>query len=78
MTIQTLPRKFQIGSLVLNDPSTDMGQPLPVEEVHKLHARQYPQVRHTHLWTEDGELTQHEGEDVMMYRYILAPVSVNG
>lgn len=77
MAIATLPRKFMIGTLILDDPSQNLSQPLDINEMHRIHAQQYPQVRHTHIWNEDGEITDHDGEQVIMFKYNLPPVSVN-
>lgn len=78
MAVTTLPRKFKVGTLVLDDPSQNLEQLLDINEVHRIHAQQYPQLRHTHIWNEDGEISEHNGEQVILFQYYLAPISVNG
>ncbi|MUJ20361.1 PRTRC system protein C [Aliivibrio fischeri] len=74
MSLKQLPRKFRIGALTLADPSSE----LTVEEVKRIHSQQYPQVRMTTMYLEDGEIVELNGEQVMLYTYVLPPISTNG
>ncbi|AZL83410.1 hypothetical protein EIJ81_00660 (plasmid) [Aliivibrio salmonicida] len=74
MSLDQLPRKFKIGALTLSDPSPM----LSVEEVKRIHSQQYPQVRMTTMYLEDGEIIEIAGEQVMLFTYVLPPISTNG
>lgn len=72
--MQTLVRKFKLGSLVLDDPSPSSD----VDEVRRIHSDNYPQVRHTTIWDQDGVPVELNGEIVLMFHYQLPPIKVNG
>jgi hypothetical protein len=67
-------RKFKLGALVLDDPNPTA----ELEEVQRLLAKQFPQVRHTHIYSSDGIVSEVNGAQVVTYEFIVPPVSVNG
>ncbi len=74
MALQQLIRKFKLGALVLDDPSPESN----VQEVQRILARQYPQVRHTTIWEQDGEVTELNGVMTVLHTFVLPPLSING
>ncbi|KJG37652.1 hypothetical protein UA32_11845 [Photobacterium angustum] len=72
--LQKIKRKFKIGALMLDDPNPD----LTIDQVREIHSKQYPLVRGVTLWESDGEVAEHNGEQVFLYTYNLPPTSVNG
>lgn len=69
-----LERKFKIGALVLDDPNPSIS----INEVQEIHSKLFPQVRFTTIFNSDGQVGLHEEKTVLMFEYILPPVSVNG
>lgn len=72
--LNQLIRKFQIGSLVLDDPSPTMS----ISEVHEVHCKQYPTLRSTTLFNSDGVIGEVAGETCILFTYVMPPASVNG
>lgn len=72
--MKAIERKFKIGALVLDDPDPK----LTIDKVREIHAKQYPLVRGVTLWESDGQLTELDGNQVLLYTYTLPPTSVNG
>ncbi|MCQ1058373.1 PRTRC system protein C [Photobacterium sp. ZSDE20] len=72
--MKQLKRIFQLGALSLDDPDPTM----TVAEVKRVHSQQFPQVRFTTLYAEDGVPKDIAGDTVLLFEYVLPPVSTNG
>lgn len=71
---QKAKRQFKLGALVLDDPNPTAD----LQECQRLIAKQFPQVRHTHVYSSDGVASEVNGVQVVTYEFIVPPVSVNG
>jgi len=72
LSLSTLPRKFQIGVATIEDPAPDAS----LEEVQRILSQQYPMVRHTRIYEEDGQLNTDATE--IIYQFELIPVKTKG
>lgn len=72
LQVNALPRQFKIGVAVINDPAPTAS----LDEVQRLLSQQYPMLRHTTIYEEDGIVSQ-EGTAVV-YTFQLVPVKVKG
>lgn len=72
ISIQALPRKFKIGATIVQDPAPEAS----LDEVQRILTSQYPMLRHTRLYQEDGRLNQ-EGTEID-YEFQLIPVKTKG
>ncbi|WP_076414905.1 PRTRC system protein C [Shewanella sp. UCD-KL12] len=72
ISIQTLPRKFKIGATIVEDPAPEAS----LDEVQRILTAQYPMLRHTRLYQNDGRLNQ-EGTEIV-YEFQLIPVKTKG
>lgn len=74
MALQTLPRKFKLGRLFLDDPDPTAS----LHDVRGLHAKDFPVVRQTTVFDNDGVPDEVDGMPVLLFEYIVPPVKVNG
>ncbi|CAH1598786.1 hypothetical protein FWP33_08825 [Vibrio parahaemolyticus] len=72
--MEAMKRIFMIGRKVLPDPNPTAS----VREVQRIHAANFPMVRQTTVFEEDGVPEEYNGELVLMYKYVLPPTKVNG
>lgn len=72
LQIQTLPRTFKIGVAIIDDPAPNAD----LSEVHRILCQQYPMLRHTSIFEEDGRLNTEATE--ILYEFQLIPVKTKG
>jgi hypothetical protein len=72
MPVLSLPRRFIIGKLKLNDPLPDGS----LDEVHAVLSQDHPNLRHTHIFESDGGIS--ECGAYIDYHVVLQPVKTNG
>ncbi|GIU40996.1 hypothetical protein TUM3794_20320 [Shewanella colwelliana] len=68
----TIVRKFKIGAAVIADPAPTAS----LEEVQRILTQQFPMIRHTRLYDEDGVLSDDATE--ILYEFQLIPVKTKG
>ncbi|SUJ10505.1 PRTRC system protein C [Shewanella morhuae] len=72
LKMNQLTRQFKIGAALIADPA-----PLAdLDEVQRILTQQYPMVRHTRLYIEDGVVNEAGTE--ITYEFQLVPVKVKG
>ncbi len=72
LNMNTLTRKFKIGAAIINDPSPQAD----LDEVQRILTQQFPMLRHTRIYIEDGVLNDTATE--ITYDFPLVPVKVKG
>ncbi len=72
ITLNALPRKFKIGVTFIADPAPQAS----LEEVQRILSQQYPMLRHTTIYSEDGRLNDEATE--IVYEFQLIPVKTKG
>lgn len=72
LKINTLPRTFKIGAATITDPAPHAD----LDEVQRILTQQFPMIRHTRLYLEDGQLNEAGTE--LLYEFQLIPVKTKG
>lgn len=72
LSVNAIDRKFKIGAALLEDPAPTAS----IEEVSRMLSQQYPMIRHTTLYEEDG-VPSADGKS-LVYEYQLIPVKTQG
>jgi hypothetical protein len=72
MQAVTLPRRFIIGLLTLEDPLPEGS----LEEVQAILAQEHPSVRHTHIFHSDSRIS--DCSEFLDFHVVLPPVKTNG
>jgi hypothetical protein len=72
LNMNTLPRFFKIGAATIADPAPQA----ELEEVQRILSQQFPMIRHTRIYLEDGVLNESCTE--ILYEFQLIPVKTKG
>lgn len=72
LNMTALPRTFKIGAATIADPAPQAD----LDEVQRILTQQFPMIRHTRLYIEDGQLNDAGTE--IMYEFQLIPVKTKG
>ncbi|MBB1388314.1 hypothetical protein ACRN9Z_16535 [Shewanella frigidimarina] len=72
LNMNTITRKFKIGAAIINDPAPQAD----IDEVQRILTQQFPMLRHTRLYIEDGVLNESATE--IVYDFPLIPVKTKG
>ncbi|MGI2227769.1 PRTRC system protein C [Shewanella frigidimarina] len=72
LNMNAIVRKFKIGAAIISDPAPQSD----LDEVQRILTQQYPMLRHTRIYIEDGVLNDTATE--IIYEFPLIPVKVKG
>lgn len=72
LNMTPIVRKFKIGVAIINDPAPQAD----LDEVQRILTQQFPMLRHTRIYLEDGVLNETATE--IVYDFPLIPVKTKG